>query len=239
MLIDLISQANYNSYNISLASVIGLHPAIYVNTLLSINYKAINKQKLTQNEYFCVDRNYIKSVTTFEIQEQESIEKLLIELGILKKQESSDSNSLYLDVSVLTSIMMNENETLISDIKKLSAKKSKIKTKADIIKLELQSYVDTVNPELREAYYDWIDAVYAKQGWMSKKSVVAAQKVVDEFANHNLDVALKVIEIASISGYRDMSWAVNTYKSNYSVQYRVPQNHLSHNSSVGISSEEF
>ena len=165
MLIDLISQANYNSYNISLASVIGLHPAIYVNTLLSINYKAINKQKLTQNEYFCVDRNYIKSVTTFEIQEQESIEKLLIELGILKKQESSDNNSLYLDVSVLTSIMMNENETLISDIKKLSAKKSKTKTKADIIKLELQGYVETVNPELREAYYDWIDSVYAKQGW--------------------------------------------------------------------------
>ena len=40
MLIDLISQSNYN---VSLAKIIGLHPAIYINTLLSINSKAITK----------------------------------------------------------------------------------------------------------------------------------------------------------------------------------------------------
>lgn len=51
-------------------------------------------------------------------------------------------------------------------------------------------------------------------------------------------MALKVIEIASISGYRDMTWAVNTYKSNYNVQYRVPQNRTAENN-VGISNEVF
>lgn len=59
MLLDLLSQNNYNSYNISLAKIIGLHPAIYVNTLLSINSKAISKQRLTNEEYFCIDRNYV------------------------------------------------------------------------------------------------------------------------------------------------------------------------------------
>ena len=239
MLIDLVSQSNYNSYNISLAKIIGLHPAIYINTLLSINYKAINKQKLTNDEYFCIDRTYVKSITTFDIEEQQTIEKFLKELGILKKQEDEDSNSLYLDISVLTSIMMSENESLVSDIQKITTSKSKKRTKAEVIKSELQNYVTATNQELREAYFDWIDSVYAKQGWMSKKSVVAAQKIIDEFSNRNLDVALKVIEIASISGYRDMSWAVNTYKSNYSVQYRVPQNRTNQDYSVGISSEEF
>lgn len=240
MLIDLISQANYNSYNVSLAKIIGLHPAIYVNTLLSINSKAINKQKLTNDEYFCIDRNYVQSVTTFEIDEQIEIEKLLITLGILRKQENDESNALFLDVSMLTSIMMSDNESLVSDIQKVTAATSKTKkrTKSEAIKDEMKSFVNVTNQELREAYFDWIDAVFAKQGWMSKKSIISAQQVIDEFSHRNLDVALKVLEIASISGYRDMTWAVNTYKSNYNVQYRVPQNRTEENK-VGISNEVF
>lgn len=240
MLIDLISQSNYNSYNVSLAKIIGLHPAIYINTLLSINSKAITKQKLTNDEYFCVDRNYVQSITTFDVSEQIEIETLLINLGILRKQENEESNALFLDVSMLTSIMMSENETLVSDIQKVTAAttKSKKKTKTEAIKDEMKSFVTATNQELREAYFDWIDSVFAKQGWMSKKSVVSAQQVIDEFSHRNLDVALKVIEIASISGYRDMTWAVNTYKSNYNVQYRVPQNRTAEHN-VGISSEVF
>ena len=58
---------------------------------------------------------------------------------------------------------------------------------------------------------------------MSKRSVISGQQVVDEFSHRDLDVALKLIEIASIGGYRDMTWAVNSYKDNYKVQYRIPQ----------------
>lgn len=195
---------------------------------------------MTNDEYFCVDRNYVQSITTFDVSEQIEIETLLINLGILRKQENEESNALFLDVSMLTSIMMSENETLVSDIQKVTAAttKSKKKTKTEAIKDEMKSFVIATNQELREAYFDWIDSVFAKQGWMSKKSVVSAQQVIDEFSNRNLDVALKVIEIASISGYRDMTWAVNTYKSNYNVQYRVPQNRTAENN-VGISSEVF
>ena len=135
---------------------------------------------------------------------------------------------------------MSENESLVSDIQKVVTqnKKPKKKTKTEAIKDEMKSFVTATNQELREAYFDWIDSVFANQGWMSKKSVVSAQQVIDEFSHRNLDVALKVIEIASIGGFRDMTWAVNTYKSNYNVQYRVPQNRTSENN-VGISNEVF
>ena len=56
---------------------------------------------------------------------------------------------------------------------------------------------------------------------MSKKSVVSAQTLIDDFADHNLDVALKIIEIASINGYRDMEWALNNYKQNFNLKYKV------------------
>ena len=238
MLIDLIAQNSYNSYNIQLAKIIGLHPAIYVNTLLNINSKAILKQKVTDDFYFSVDRNYVQSVTTFSVKEQEEIEKLLIELKILKKQKIDDADILFLDVSTLTSIMMSQNEKLINDINKIAQSKQTKRTKADIIKDELKSYVTVTNQELRDAYFDWIDAVYAKQGWMSKKSVISAQSIVDNFSNRNLDIALKLIEIASIGGYRDMTWAVNSYRDNYKVQYKISSNnHASEN--ISISSECF
>ena len=87
----------------------------------------------------------------------------------------------------------------------------------------------TNNSELRSAYISWIDAVYEKDGFMTKQAVVSAQAKVDEFSNRNLDIALKVLEIASISGYRDITWAINAYNRDYRVGYTfssksTPQN---------------
>ena len=82
----------------------------------------------------------------------------------------------------------------------------------------------TTNQELMSAYSDWIDAVYANKGWMSKKAIVVGQAVVDEFSKRNLDVALKLIEIATIHGYVDMTWAINRYNEQYNVKRVVSNN---------------
>ena len=37
---------------------------------------------------------------------------------------------------------------------------------------------------------------------------------LDKFADHNLDVALGVLKIATINQYRDMNWAINNYTKN-------------------------
>jgi hypothetical protein len=42
---------------------------------------------------------------------------------------------------------------------------------------------------------------------------------VDEFSNRNLDVALKLLEIASVHGYRDIQWAINKYNQEFRVSY--------------------
>ena len=56
---------------------------------------------------------------------------------------------------------------------------------------------------------------------MSKNAVVMGQSIVDEFSKRNLDVALMVINIASIHGYRDMTWAINKYKEQYQFRREV------------------
>lgn len=214
---------NYVQYNIKIAEILGLHPAIYISELLNINGKAVRKDKIT-NESFIVDREYIQKRTTLSRDEQKEIETVLLNLGILKKQESND-NALTLDLTILTSLVSAEPMSLKSLEKIIqTAKKDKTKrTKAEVIIDTLKDKVTATNEELREAYFDWIDSVYAKQGWMSAKSVVCGQRTIDDYCNHNLDLALHLIEIASINGYRDIQWAINTYEKDYKLQYSIPR----------------
>lgn len=220
MLIELLSTSNYVSYNIKLAELLGLHAAIYISELMNINDKAIKKNKVDQ-EYFKLDRSYITSRTTIEESEQLEIEENLLKLGILERGESDDLLSL--NITTLTTLMMTTDEELIDKIKKGRKRKSRSSnksTKADKIKENLKANLRVQNAELRQAYEGWIDAIYDKQGWMSVKCVTVAEDTVDEFSGRNLDIALKLLEIASIHGYRDIQWAINMYNKQYSVSYK-------------------
>ena len=220
MLIDLLSTSNYVSYNIKLAELLGLHAAIYLSELMNINDKAIRKNKLNDN-YFKLKREYITSRTTFDEKEQLEIEKNLLKLGILQKGE--DNNDLCLNITTLTTIMMSSDEQLIEDIKKVSKQKqTKSKaTKAEKIKENLKNNIQTDNEELKTAYENWIEAVYDKDGFMSKVCVTTAQEEIDKFSNRNLDIALELLKIASTHCYRDIKWAIQVYNKQYIANYRV------------------
>ena len=203
MLLDLLSSSNYVSYNIKLAELLGLHSAIYLSEIMSINEKAVRKNKLEENCIRIV-RPYVTSRTTIDEKEQKDIEKNLIKLGILSPTKDVDTVSL--NLTTLTSLMMSTDEKLIDDIKKITKRKKK--TKAECIRDEVKANITVENEELRLAYDGWIDAVFTKYQWMSNACVTVAMREVDEYSNHDLDKALKVIEVASIHGYREMKWAI-------------------------------
>ena len=205
------------TYNCKIAQLFGLHTAIYISELMSINEKAIKKQKLSNN-YFDLKREYITERTTLSNEEQLAIEKNLVKLGVLEKVE--DSSLMSVNIDTLLSIMGTTDASLIDNVKKISNKKNKHTSKSENLKVAMKTYITVTNNELREAYENWIDAVIDKQNWMSKTTVTVAQQIVDNFANHNLDVALKVVEIATINGYRDIQWAINSYNKNYKFSYK-------------------
>ena len=222
MLIDLLSTSNNINFNIKIAEVIGLHPAIYISELMNINGKAIRKTKTNNDNSFILDREYMKSRTTLDSDEQLEIEKNLTKIGILEKP-SEDTDCLILNINVLTTLLMSEDEELISNVKNLEKlkKKSSRVTKADAIKNSLKENIVTTNPELRAAYCEWIDAIYAKQNYMSKKCVIEAQSVVDNFSQRILDVALRVVDLATIHSYRDMNWAITKYNQEHTINYKI------------------
>lgn len=218
MLIDMLSTSNQVSFNIKLAELLGLHASIYISELMNIYVKADKKGKLEDNHFKLV-RSYMTSRTTLDETEQVEIEDYLLKLGIVEKGAEPDSISL--NITNLTAIMMSPDEQLIDKAKKkrkraTSAEKA---TKDEKIKANLKANLIVQNPELREAYEGWIDAVYDKQGWMSVKCVVVAEKTVDSFSNRNLDVALKLLEIASVHGYRDIQWAISKYNQEFKFSY--------------------
>ena len=239
MLIDLLSTSNYAHYNIKLAHIIGLEGAIYVNELLNINEKAVRKSKLKEGA-MKLKRSYITQRTTFSTTKQLEIENRLVEIGLIIRDEL-EPDLLSVDIGILTSLIMAEDEALVKDISKIAKKKSSkslSKSEEDLIKLK--NIIKVENDELRRAYYEWIETMYLKQGWLSQKAISLAQYAVDKFADHNLDVALKIIEIASVNGYKDMEWAINKYKANYAVQCSInPVQINSMTESIGLSDNIF
>lgn len=220
MLIDLLDPANQVTYNNQLAHIIGLEPAIYINTLFSINSKARKKLKLC-GEMMVLDRDYIFNRTTISPKRQIEIEVKLNKIGLIIRHES-DPNQCRIDSEVLTDLMMGEDAALLKSAKKLAKIKGASKVATDEIKTaKAKSFITVENPELRNAYCDWIEAIVGKFGWLSNKAVTVAQQIVDDFANHDLDIALEVIEIAAINSYKDMNWAVVAYRNKHGNRYQV------------------
>ena len=211
MLINLLSLNNYNQFNIELARTIGLHEAIYFNELININDKAVRKDKLVDG-YFRVDREYITQRTTLSASEQQEIDKELEICNLISCGTEKDLIQVNLDK--LTTMLMGGNESVLKGFVK-EVKNKKKETKADIIRQQLKKNIKTTNEELYNAYCEWIDSVSMKRGYMDKKAVLEGEKTVDQYCNHDLDKALKIISIATINSYIDMNWAINVFKKDY------------------------
>lgn len=220
MLVELLSQSNYQSFNIKLAHLLGLETSIYLSALIDINEKAIRKDKVIEGDFFSIDRDYITKRTTLSNNKQEKIETELNKTGLIEL--SNEYIKLCLDT--LTSLVMSEDENLEKDLSNFK-KAVNSKSKSDFILESVKRNIDSSLPyELIKAYSDWLDAVYAKFGFVSKQTLFSAQKEVDEAANHNLDKAIEIINIATARGWRDLKWAVKVYSEQHPCNNKVIEN---------------
>lgn len=237
MIFDLLSTDMYVSYNFNLANIIGLKEAIYISELININRKAIVKNKLT-DDFFKVDRKYITERTTLTEKEQKEIDKSLSSINIITIGSSADF--LKVNTDSLTGLMLEKDKKIIDTISN-DVKKSTKSTKKEVISANLKSNVQTANEELRNAFYDWIDAVLSRQGWMSKKSIINGQQVLDTYTKRDLDLALSILDIASINGWRDLNWAIDEFekrkKKSYFTLPNTPTN-LDNSKQVSFSNDE-
>lgn len=229
MLINLVSLSNYQSYNVIIAKALGLETAVYLNALIEINEKAIRKNKLV-DDHFLIDRKYITQRTTLGASQQRSIENTLQEARIIHK---NNDDCIKVNVDVLSGIMMGDNESIVDDLSFL--KQDSRPKKSEAILQAVKKYISDSYPEdMKQAYCEWLDVIQNKFGFVSKQMVLEAQEIVDATADHDVDKAIDIIHIASANGWKDMQYAVKTYKKRHSNKLEeVKQN------TINISAEAF
>lgn len=217
MLIELLSMSNYGHYNVKLAQVLGLEASVYLTEILNISEKAIRKNKC-DGDFFTVDRKYITDRTTISSESQKNIERFLTSVGVIV-QDQKVENKMMVNLTTLTNMMMSPDESTLKEVQ-VARKKSTRLTKKQSMAISLKSYIVTDNTEMVNAYCLWIDTLIDMDRMPQKITVISAQNSIDEFSNRNLDVALKVIEVATINGCRDMNTAISIYKRNYADHYK-------------------
>lgn len=223
MLLDLLCTDNYMSFNIKVANTMGLHAAIYINELLNISRKAEKKATFTPDGFMLVDRKYITSRTTLSVEEQSVLDRKIQGVGVIELKEDNP-DCLRVHIDTLANIVASDEARLLQRVSKITAVK-KTSPGAGISARQrniqaLKNCIRCSNTELLEAYWDWIDGVYANpKGFLSKKAIEIFQRGLDDFAKGDLDLALKVLEIATVNGFRCVEWAIEKFQREYAKDF--------------------
>ncbi len=210
--------------NMDAIRIFGLNTAIYCAELLNVYKKAYLKNKfVNDNKFFKVDRKFIEGRTSLTVEDQLACDINLMkkEVSIIQKDEN-DPSIIYFDIEKFASVLADEDVKLQEKIsKKVNVDKPKgvNKAKKDFIIQSLKDSVKCSNFELLKAIHGWIDTICSgDKGGLSKVQVSLFKETLDNYTKGDLDLALEVVKIATIHGYRDCQWAINTHERDIKFQ---------------------
>ena len=214
MLLDIFDEDNSVIINCKAIKIFGLSTAAYFSILIRIYKKAYKKNKLEDN-YFKVDRDYVQSLLEMPIEEQLICDANLIKISVLNKS-TDDPNKIKINLSMYLSILNDEDVNLIKDVRKqmkVMRPKGVKQSQRQLQINALKNCIECSNYELLTALREWVDGVYARpNGFLSKLAIKTFQTTLNNYTKGDLDLALKIVQIASIQGYRDCTWAINAYE---------------------------
>lgn len=235
MLLDLM--INNMSYNVKLATVIGVENAIYINALCGL----LSKNTSSEDDYFMLDKQYITTLTGLPSTTQNSINKKLKELDII---DYDGEDKIKLNIQKVIDIICEEDKSKIKQIQKITKTKTASTTtkltKNQVICNNLKEYIKSIivaetpiGQQIIDAYLGWVDGVYANpKGFLSNKSVELFINRINEYSEGNVNTILELLDIATINGYRDAEWVINNYEQRPKKRGRKP---ISQNISENIS----
>lgn len=211
---DIFNQDNSITINYKAITLFGLNTAAYLTLLISIYRKATRKNKL-DNDFFKLDRSYIQELLGMSVEEQLICDGNLLKLSIIRKSPD-DPNRIKVDLKLYLSLLNDEDLKLIDDVRKsmkVTRPKGLKQSQRQIQINNLKDCIQCSNYELLTALRDWVDGVYANpKGFLSKASIKVFQDTLNNYTKGDLDLALRIVRIATVQGYRDCNWAINVYE---------------------------
>lgn len=214
MLMDIFDQDNAITVNYKAINLFGLNTATYITLLIAIYRKAIRKNRL-DNDFFRLDRTYIQKLLGLSTEEQLICDGNLLKLSIIRKS-TDDPNRIRIDLRLYLSLLNDDDLKLIDDVRKsmkVTRPKGLKQSQRQIQINNLKDCIQCSNYELLTALRDWVDGVYANpKGFLSKASIKVFQDTLNNYTKGDLDLALRIVQIATVQGYRDCNWAINVYE---------------------------
>lgn len=211
---DIFNQDNSITINYKAITLFGLNTAAYLTLLISIYRKATRKNKL-DNDFFKLDRSYIQELLGMSVEEQLVCDGNLLKLSIIRKSPD-DPNRIKVDLKLYLSLLNDDDLKLIDEVRKsmkVTRPKGLKQSQRQIQINNLKDCIQCSNYELLTALRDWVDGVYANpKGFLSRASIKVFQDTLNNYTKGDLDLALRIVRIATVQGYRDCNWAINVYE---------------------------
>jgi len=220
MLEDLLNSNNYLMINLTSVQVLGLRNTVYIAELLNIHKKASIKDKLVDDGYIVVDREFVAKRTSLSIDDQIKCDETLSRVGIIKKHRE-DPDTVKLDVNLYAQIVTNEDEATLKKIGekvKVDSPKGTKETKKQGIIKNFQNHIQCSNYELATALRGWVESAYNKYEYLSFKIIDLFVDTLNNYTQGDLDMALAIVKIATIQSYKDCQWAINTYEKDQQIK---------------------
>ena len=204
MYLDLFDELRLNK---RLCKIVGFEVAAYWAELQSILKQVVKKQTADEFGFFTLDRNYVELETTLTVTKQLKCEEKLAAMGVLAK-DPNDPNRITISVNNMVEIITNEDTKKLRKSTKANKEEAKI-AKVEGMKQTMKRFITEQDPELKAAYFQWIDGMIDAANCKFTKAVVQLfEKTVTAYATDKA-TKLKIIEIATINSYRDANWALN------------------------------
>ena len=225
--IDFLGRDSRGEYNIALAKLLGLQTAVYAGVILDILFSVRKKVAIDSEGFWTLKRAYVEELTTLTPEQQKNCEEALKSVGVM----DVDGNKVRFRAEILVNII--SGKTVIPE-ETLSAIKHKVETPkmtaAEKRMFGLTKCITETDSELYQAYVDWVSVINEKGG----ANKVVIQNFIRDLNNYTADkeTKLKIIHIATQTGYKLVEWCVSSLNKNYgtkslSTAVKLPEQKIS------------
>lgn len=210
-----------NSYIIDYAKSFGPISAIFINLLSNYNSQL-------ENGDIVLSRQEIYNYTGLNDSDQMRAESFLTKIGIIKVKSFKGNdlkNHYFLDESKVDALKEKTLDNLSTmfgfdamslstsdkNTKNVFTERQKKESKKDQLIKSLKSSINVEDSVLRQYLCDWIDSVIERGNTLTRSAVKLNIENLKNFTT-DPELAIKVLKIAIINGWRDLYWAIEKVK---------------------------
>ena len=217
MLLDVVSPNSYLTFNVNIAHIVGLVNAVYCSEILEIYNKARKKQKLDKDNYFIVNRDYVKNRTSIKLDEQYLCDASLSKVGLIKTAKDNPDKICF-DVKQFLKIIAEDDSKVLDTIAKKISLPSNEKDSKELkrakIKMNLKKLINVENTQIAQALESWIDAIFENDKiYLNSDAVKKFQSMLMNYCDTDVDKAIEVINTAKRLTWIDCTKAIESYEA--------------------------